>query len=345
MAKLAGTWRTSSRGRRTNDNRGGELDFWGFLRGRSKAARSTSPVPQEASEPTRAWTFTERTGHPPLSEALRSVSTSYQVILFDQFARYADIAGKRVLEIGSDGQLCTARMFAELGASEVHACNLFDIFDRSVTGDRIHLHVGDAGKLDLGDKPFDIIYGIALLEHVPDYGPLVDTVRRLLAPDGVAYLHGDPFWTAPYGHHVYCVADGTPGGVKYKFHDPETNPIPSWAHLVTPPEEMSEFLRNKGLPPNEVSEIVTFVYGLETYVHGNCSNQKTPSEVRRAFEEVFDVHPFYARDETEPNAHFDAARKVYEEHDLRTRGLSLWMRHKAGRNTAARDTLGSGGET
>lgn len=273
------------------------------------------------------WLFEERS-FSYISRNLASESTDYQTSLFYEFAKYQKIKGKRVLEIGSDGNLNTARMFMEHGAKEVHACNLQDIFTRSKASDSIYLHVGDAGNLDLGSEAFDIIYGIALLEHVPEYEPLSKTIARLLSFDGVAYLHGDPLWTGPLGHHVYCVSDDETGNVKYRFNDSALNPIPDWAHLTMSPAALLDYLESKGLPLTDAKEIVEFVYGLDSNAIGDCSNQKSAREVQAAFTSLFDLVAFIGIHEGEKNQFFYEALREYSEDDLLAKGMTLWLRHK-----------------
>lgn len=275
------------------------------------------------------WIFEKRRNLPPVSDALRAEAQHYQIILFEEFAKYYDVKGKRILEIGSDGGLNTARMLIEHGAAEVHACNLQDIFVRDHASDRISLHVGDAGQLDLGEQSFDAIYGIALLEHIPVYAPLVETVARLLAPGGVAYLHGDPLWTGPYGHHIYCgKPEDQSSDAKYRFNAPESHPIPDWAHLTMDEAAMSEFLVETGIPEGDVHEIVNFIYGHEMKSLGDFSNKKSALQVMAAFDAPFDYVPFVGVYEGETNEYYEKARAHYSDYDLRAKSLTLWLRHR-----------------
>ena len=275
------------------------------------------------------WAFEKRRNLPTISDALRADAQTYQISLFEEFAKYYDVQGKRILEIGSDGSLNTARMMIEHGAKEVHACNLQDIFIRDRASERIMLHVGDAGQLDLAEHSFDVIYGIALLEHIPDYTPLVDTVARLLAPDGVAYLHGDPLWTGPYGHHIYCGQSADPSGdARYRFNQPESHPIPDWAHLTMDESAMSTFLKENGIPDGDAREIVDFIYGLDMKSLGDFSNKKSALQVMAAFDAPFDYIPFVGVSEGEINEYYEKALAYYSDYDLRAKGLTLWLRHR-----------------
>lgn len=275
------------------------------------------------------WIFEKRRNPPPISDALRAEAQLYQIVLFEEFTKYFDVKGKRILEIGSDGGLNTARMLIEHGAAEIHACNLQDIFVRDRASDRISLHVGDAGQLDLGEQSFDAIYGIALLEHIPDYAPLVETVARLLAPGGVAYLHGDPLWTGPYGHHIYCgTPDNQSSDAKYRFNSPESHPIPHWAHLTMDEAAMSAFLTENGISELDVYEIVNFIYGHDMTRLGDFSNKKSALQVMSAFDTSFDYVPFVGTYEGEANEYYEKARAYYSDYELRAKSLTLWLRHR-----------------
>lgn len=76
----------------------------------------------------------------------------------------------------------------------------------------------DATRMDFSGPAFDLIYSFSVFEHIPDPGPALDEVRRVLRPGGAAYISLHLF-TDDGGCHDLRV-----------FADHPTRP-PLWAHL------------------------------------------------------------------------------------------------------------------
>jgi 2-polyprenyl-3-methyl-5-hydroxy-6-metoxy-1,4-benzoquinol methylase len=70
---------------------------------------------------------------------------------------------------------------------------------------RIEYAIGDIGDLDLGGNHFDILYGAAILEHVPDLNKVAQKTHQILASGGIASLHGIPLMvrTPASSYHSY----------------------------------------------------------------------------------------------------------------------------------------------
>lgn len=66
--------------------------------------------------------------------------------------------------------------------------------------------------LPFGDASVDRIFTVHVLEHLPDYLPLLDECHRILRPDGILHL------MAPWWRHVNAVADPT----HVRFFDVQT---------------------------------------------------------------------------------------------------------------------------
>jgi SAM-dependent methyltransferase len=60
-----------------------------------------------------------------------------------------------------------------------------------------------SGRLPFRDEAVDRVHVVHLLEHLPDFLPLVDECHRVLRPGGVLHL------MAPWWRHVNAVADPT----------------------------------------------------------------------------------------------------------------------------------------
>lgn len=272
---------------------------------------------------------------------VRETASGYHFEEFERLLDRVDIRGKRVLEIGSDYHLASARLFMANGADSVVATNIGDWRSDEPLPDRVEFRVCDASDLDEPDESFDIIYGIAIIEHVPDFERLCAAVKRLLKPGGVVYFQGCPMWAGTLGHHVWYSPQQDPGrdgaasgeGVDEKpepllYSFTENNPIPDWAHLAMDHSELARLLVEKGVPEPHAQGIVRYVYNLDGTMIGSCSNFFSASEVLGVMERSFDVEAERIISDRAPNEYFRKARERYSEEDLRTLGLRVWMSHK-----------------
>jgi len=58
----------------------------------------------------------------------------------------------------------------------------------------------DAIRLPFAPDQFSVVFCASLIEHVPDPAQLLAEIRRVLAPDGAAYLSFPPFYSPVGGH-------------------------------------------------------------------------------------------------------------------------------------------------
>lgn len=95
---------------------------------------------------------------------------------------------------------------------------------------------------------FDCIISIAALEHVDDLSLCLENAYRcLVQPGWFAALFG-PIWSGYEGHHTppFKRADGS------WHHWTATNRLPSWAHLLREPDQISEVLSQRGVPEDVI---------------------------------------------------------------------------------------------
>ncbi len=118
----------------------------------------------------------------------------------DEVFRFADFAGKKVLEVGIGLGTDLAR-FAAAGAE----CHGVDITDRHIELARRNMAArglgadirrADAAALPYGDGTFQAVYSFGVLHHVPDIAPCIAEVRRVLAPGGVFLVALYHTWSA-----------------------------------------------------------------------------------------------------------------------------------------------------
>jgi len=162
---------------------------------------------------------------------------------------------KTVVEFGSDLELHTAIGIKKLGAKKVLCFNP-GFPDTVISNDKkIIVSNRDGADTGLPDNSIDVIFGIALLEHVQEPHKVVEEIKRILKPQGIAYLSGCPVWSGPLGHHVWCQFPDK----LYKFSD-DTNPFSMWEHLYYETvEQIETALRRKGICEIHSKGIANFV--------------------------------------------------------------------------------------
>ncbi|MFD2250241.1 glycosyltransferase involved in cell wall biosynthesis/SAM-dependent methyltransferase [Pseudochelatococcus lubricantis] len=283
---------------------------------------------------------------------VKATATGYQLDEFRKFLDRIDVRGKRVLEIGCDFHLATARLFAANGADSVVATTIGDWRSDEPLPANVKFVVSDVADVDLPEQGFDIVYGIAILEHIPDMARVARAVRRALRPGGIAYLQGCPFWTGNLGHHIWvdrrqvAAAGGVPlalgengSEVIYSFADPDRNPIPDWAHLNHTPSELKELLVAKGTPSAHAEAIVRWVYNKNGQYTGSCSNFRMPSEILAALRAEFAVEFKAITSENTVDAEFKKALEHHSEFDLQTLGLEVWLSDSSANLPSAYDDV------
>lgn len=255
-------------------------------------------------------------------ELVQERAAPYHVPLMQTLLDRVDPGGKRVLEIGSDYHLISARLLRANGASEVVATNLSEWRSPDPLPEGIRFEVVDASLTDFPDSSFDLIYGIAVLEHIPDLPRMCREIRRMLRRGGKAFLQGHPFWSSSFGHHVwYLRKDGT----RYMFHE-ANNPIIDWSHLVLPPDELASELRSRGVPREDAGQIVNFVFNLDGKESGRASNHLLPSEVLACLARHFEMTIVSRDHDASPeNEYYALASREYGEGDLKTKGFCVLM--------------------
>ncbi len=146
---------------------------------------------------------------------------------------------KPILEIGSDGQLASAKVLCGLSGLEVVASNLVVKGMESRVGDYpITVKQNDIGALDFPDDSFSMVYGRAVLEHISDMDDFLLECDRVLETGGVLYLDGGPLFHSPRGHHM---AVKGPSGTHYGFSGmPDL--LPNWCQLDSNEDELFEHL-------------------------------------------------------------------------------------------------------
>ncbi len=189
--------------------------------------------------------------------------------------RYRSFRGATVLEIGADKEGISARMLADAGAARVISANTLEGWPERKEG-AIEWRRLDARCIDRDFEPesLDIIFGVAILEHIHGLDRFFAGAKHALRGDGMLFAHGGPIWTSANGHHVGLLIDGQ----SYRFGNRALNPVRDWTHLALSRSEMVEDLAARDVPRAHAEAIAQQIYESE-----NCNRVGY-----RAMREAFD---------------------------------------------------------
>ena len=275
----------------------------------------------------------------PLSDFPKSAHEApYHRELFQRFASQVTISGKSLLEIGSDYNLISANLFRIAGASRIVATNLHNWYNPSMLRPPIEFFQSDGSSLNPSKYKFDLIYGIAILEHIASIDNFAANLHALTSEHTIIYLQGGPLWPSSVGHHIYNLAEPspttgynpsqtyvTPHANDYRFDEPALNPIRPWLHLNLNAKSMALYLRERGILYERAQDIADEIYGGLAHHQGASSNQHAASTIISSFRQYFNVIAKPTRDSTPPNEAYLRARDLYSDFDLTTISLELWM--------------------
>ena len=167
---------------------------------------------------------------------------------------------------------------------------------------------------------FDIIYGIEVLEHVKDLKKFFETLKNLVADNGVICLQGRPLWTSDEGHN--CTAELDSGFLQTGEEKMKISP---WQHLAFENQsDLKNSLSDKGFSENDADKIADFIFNSDEI------NRLSFSKILDILNEVDGL--FYGTkkvlDYSDENEFYEIASKKYTHEELRTKELSLSIRKK-----------------
>ena len=223
-----------------------------------------------------------------------------------------------ILEIGSDGQLASAKVLHALTGLDVVASNLTVKGLEDRVGDYpIRIHQNEVGSLDFPDNSFSMLFGRAVLEHISDLDEFLIECDRVLEPGGVIYLDGGPLFYSPRGHHM---AVRGPSGTHYGFASmPDL--LPNWCQLESNEDELFVHLtENTAIDHADARVIAHYVFTSPE------QNRLSATQVMDAFERS----PFsdLAYDTMHMKKIVPPAHLVekYGEFDLTCNGLAYYLK-------------------
>lgn len=177
------------------------------------------PGPDRLREIYREGYFTERLAQHAsgsLAAAARRAAVVNARRRLPLIRRFAP-RGRRLLDVG-----CGTGVFLSVAREEYDCCGV-DVSPEAVATVRdelgIEAHAGDLRTLGLTERTFDVVTLFDVVEHVPNPAGLLETVRGIVAPRGIALM------TTGDVDSLICRLAGR-----------------SW-HLMTPPEHLTFFSR------------------------------------------------------------------------------------------------------
>lgn len=212
----------------------------------------------------------------------------FQQMPHQVLSRYVEIAGTHVLEIGGAQACLSAHAFLDDGAARVTVTGLDHIIEGRTSADG-RLSVMKADALDLRSRfepgTFDLVFGLSVIEHIPQPERFLEEVHRVLRPGGLALFEGYPLWSSALGHHLWVTAGGGAYAGRtnntYLFTRMDgvasTNPVPDWGHLLFGPTELATYLSDRSLPETDIACIIEWIYA------ANDINRLSTTAITRAY--------------------------------------------------------------
>ena len=180
-----------------------------------------------------------------------------QVSKYDRFvdavvANCGRIAGKAVLEIGSDSDGRMLRLLTEK-FDAARAIGVNPILSQRHDEDRWSLRPDDARDMDLDDDSIDMVMSISVLEHVRDLPEVLTEIYRVLKPGGYLFTEFGPIWSSAWGHHLWITHQG-------RVCNWRTHPLPAYAHLLMSEPELNRWCADQFDDASLADAICEFVY-------------------------------------------------------------------------------------
>jgi len=185
------------------------------------------------------------------------------------------LRGKRIMEIGGNGNMAIAKTFYHWSGIKVTEVTPDPaLHPDAIDDEKFDLLIRPAEDSGLPDNSFDLIYGGAVLEHILEYECLFRECFRLLKPGGHLLLNGGPLWNSRIGHHLFVVNNR----MDYRFNG--NNPIPDFGHLYLTREELDVVLAKRHIPLMDRKAIIRQIYD------DKMLNRASLKDITRSFQSL-----------------------------------------------------------
>jgi len=161
------------------------------------------------------------------------------------------IRGKRVLEVGSDGEgLLIQEIESRFGSTEVIGVN--PAFPPASFTATCRLEGVDVRRAPYPDDSFDLIVSSSAFEHIQEFDRALLEMHRILRPSGHLYSQFGPIWSTSYGHHLWVSHEG-------RLFNYWNTILPPYCHLLMTPDSVAEHCR-RTLDPGTADVISNYVF-------------------------------------------------------------------------------------
>jgi len=178
--------------------------------------------------------------------------TKFNRFLQQVVAVTGGLEGKRLLEIGSDGEGTFIRQAVEI-AKVSEAVGVNPSFATSRAWGRARLLNCDARAMAFPNGRFDVITAMSAFEHVHRLDEVLAECHRVMAPGALLITEFAPIWSGCWGHHLWFYYNG-------KIVDWTTHPLPPYAHLLMSREEVSAWCDERYGDPLLSGAITQYVF-------------------------------------------------------------------------------------
>ena len=162
-----------------------------------------------------------------------------------------------ILEIGSDENGHVINYIHQKYSSNIIGINpsFKESYSKNKNNHPYILLGEDIRKTTFKDESFDLIFSIAVFEHINDFEKALNEIYRITKPGGYVYAFFGPIWSSSLGHHVKANYKNE----EARHWNPTKNPIPDYAHLINNPKELKQLIKNK-VSDRLMDKIINWIY-------------------------------------------------------------------------------------
>jgi SAM-dependent methyltransferase len=145
---------------------------------------------------------------------------NYHGRYIDKLKTFTEIKGRDIAVFGcSFGKEC--ELFINEGANSVVGFDLDNKVGSSFSNKSVQYFQRSVTETGMPSNTFDIVYSVAVFEHVQNIIGGYEEAIRVCRPGGVIMILSSPIWHAPYGSHMISVLERMP-----------------WCHLLFNPSNL-----------------------------------------------------------------------------------------------------------
>jgi SAM-dependent methyltransferase len=145
---------------------------------------------------------------------------SYHQRYIQKLETLTDIRSKDIAVLGcSYGAEC--KLLVEAGANSVTGYDLDPQLGKHFSHEKVSYCRQSIAEIDIVSNSFDIVYSVAVFEHVHRIAEAFNEAVRIAKPGATIMIISSPLWHAPYGNHMISTLKNMP-----------------WCHLLFSPSQL-----------------------------------------------------------------------------------------------------------